>query len=253
MSGINLNAPIKYLHASFRYFKKNEFHIKRICNDNVLLLVFDGVLKFQENGKDYQIKAGQYHIQTQKSFQEGVVKSEMPRYFYVHFLGEECSNTNNTILFSGNFDINKLMPFMEKLDELAHKNSTYIEQASVFYQMLSMLVEPKIKESFAHKIAEYIEKNHAFKFNLEDLKQEFSFSKNHLINIFKKEYGITPIEYLKKTRINNAIRKMEATSDSLEEIAYSCGFNDYPYFYKVFKKEMGVSPEKWRKKNRGNI
>ncbi len=253
MLGINLNAPIQYHSASFRYFKENEHHTKRVCADNVLLLVFEGVLKFQEDGKEYAIKPGQYHIQKQNSYQVGTVKSEMPKYLYVHFLGNECEMQNGILAFDGEFDIQKFMPLMEKLDETAHNNSTYIAQAAVFYQILSKLSLPELKENSAVKIAEFIEKNYYLQINLENIKNEFSFSKNHIINLFKKEYGITPIEYLIRTRINNALRKIEATSDSLEEIAYSCGFNDYPYFYKVFKNKVGVSPEVWRKQRRENI
>ncbi len=253
MLGINLNAPIKYISASFRYFKENEHHTKRVCADNVLLLVFEGVLKFQEDGKEYAIKPGQYHIQKQNSYQVGTVKSETPKYLYVHFLGEENEITNGVLSFDGEFDVQKFMPKLEKLDELAHNSATYIEQASVFYQILSDLSMPEIKVNSAVKIKEFIEKNYNHQINLEDIKTEFSFSKNHIINVFKKEFGLTPVEYLKKVRIKNALRKMEATSDSLEEIAYSCGFNDYPYFYKVFKKEFNISPEKWRKQKRENI
>ena len=63
MSGIDLDKPINYKHSSLRFFKEGERHVSRICNDDVLLLVFDGILNFQEDGKSYSIKAGEYHIQ----------------------------------------------------------------------------------------------------------------------------------------------------------------------------------------------
>ena len=50
MNGIDLNKPIAYKHASLRFFNKNEHHIDRFCEDDVLLLVFDGVLRFSEDG-----------------------------------------------------------------------------------------------------------------------------------------------------------------------------------------------------------
>ena len=253
MQGINLNNPIKYLHASFRYFKENEHHTNRICPENVLLLVFDGVLRFREDGKDYEIFKGQYHVQKQNSLQQGIVKSDMPRYLYVHFYCDECSLENGALDFDGEFDVKRLMPLMERIDELSHNNATYIEQASVFYQILSELSLKKKKDGVATKVRDYIKNNYNKPVSLEDIKNEFSFSKNHIINLFKKEYGITPVDFLKKTRVNNAIRKMETTSDSFEEIAFSCGFNDYPYFYKAFRQEYGISPKAWRNKRRGNI
>ncbi len=251
MKGINLEKPIKYNSASFRYFKMKEHHITRLCHDNVLLLVFKGVLRFNENGVDYEIAPGQYHIQKQNSLQAGPQASDAPEYLYVHFFGEECDNEKGVLGFWGDFDIEKLMPLMIKLDELAHSQSTYISQSAVFYEILSILSKQKTKKNTANKIAAYIDKNYNKNITLEDIKKEFLFTKNHIINLFKREYNITPFEYLKKVRLNNALRKIEATSDSLEEIAYSCGFNDYPYFYKVFKKELKISPEKWRKQKWG--
>ena len=52
MQGMDLNAPITYKHASLRFFEKNEYHVERFSRDNVLLLVFDGVLRFSIQWND---------------------------------------------------------------------------------------------------------------------------------------------------------------------------------------------------------
>ena len=62
MAGIDFNSPILYRHASFRYFEKNEHHITRFCIDNVLLLVYEGVLRFSEDGEEKEVRAGEYYI-----------------------------------------------------------------------------------------------------------------------------------------------------------------------------------------------
>ena len=51
MYGIDLNKNIDYKYASLRFFNEGEHHIDRICGENVLLLVFKGVLRFSEDGK----------------------------------------------------------------------------------------------------------------------------------------------------------------------------------------------------------
>ena len=53
MEGILLDQSIRYRHSSFRYFKEGEHHIERFCKDEVLLLIFDGVLRFEEDGIAY--------------------------------------------------------------------------------------------------------------------------------------------------------------------------------------------------------
>ena len=59
MTGINMNKPITYLYSSLRYFNANECHVKRFCEEDILLLVFDGVLRFSENGHQQEVHAGQ--------------------------------------------------------------------------------------------------------------------------------------------------------------------------------------------------
>ena len=57
MIGLNLDALPEYLFSSMRNFEKNECHVRRICSDDVLLLVFKGVLRFSEDGKaDFTFK-----------------------------------------------------------------------------------------------------------------------------------------------------------------------------------------------------
>ena len=87
MRGIDLNKPIVYKHSSLRFFEKNEHHISRVCDDDVLLLVYEGTLRFLENGEEYAVTAGHYHIQQHGSRQAGHLPSDSPKYLYVHFRG----------------------------------------------------------------------------------------------------------------------------------------------------------------------
>lgn len=63
MEGIDLNKPITYIHSSLRFFNEKEHHINRFCEENVLLLVYKGVLRFSENGIEHEVRPGEYYIQ----------------------------------------------------------------------------------------------------------------------------------------------------------------------------------------------
>ena len=52
MLGVDLGKPMCCKYASFRFFEEKEHHITRFCTDNVLLLVFAGVLRFSEDGEE---------------------------------------------------------------------------------------------------------------------------------------------------------------------------------------------------------
>ena len=60
---LNLNQPPRYIGSSMRKFLPGERHVNRITNDSVLILMFDGVLRFEEDGEPQNICKGEYYIQ----------------------------------------------------------------------------------------------------------------------------------------------------------------------------------------------
>lgn len=245
MIGIELDREIRYHHSSLRYFKEGEHHITRHCKDDVLLMVFEGILRFSEDGEEYELHPGDYHIQHHQSDQAGPVASDAPKYLYVHFWGD-WSEGETVLPRSGTFDAIALLEEMKELDRLAHSGAPYIAQCSLFYGLLAKLAKRPAGNTIADEIAAYLAREAHRGVGLWELEKEFHFSKNHIINLFKKAYGMTPIAYANLKRLERAEYRMEVTSLSLEEIALSCGFSDYSHFYKLFIKKHGCSPEKWR-------
>ena len=109
MQGIDLNQPILYKHSSLRFFNAGEYHISRLCEDDVLLLVYDGVLRFTEDSVPYELHPGSYHIQRHGSVQTGHLPSDAPKYLYVHFLAE-WSDSASSLPSCGMFNYAKLKP-----------------------------------------------------------------------------------------------------------------------------------------------
>ena len=249
MRGIDLNQPITYLRSSLRFFEENEHHITRYCKTEVLLLVYDGILRFSEDGKEYEIHPGQYHIQKKDRFQEGKIPSDSPKYLYVHFLAD-WSDADTTLPYQGVFDYLTMQSLMEKLNHLSHNNGTLIEKSAIFFRILSKLYQTQTETTVANKIADFISEKLLDDLTLEMLSEEFNFSKNHIINIFKKEYKMTPFEYMNYLKIRRAKSLLEMTSRPVESICYECGFNNYSHFYKLFYRMNHISPTEWRNKTR---
>ena len=159
MSGIDLNKNVIYKFASFRYFEKTEHHVSRFCQDNVLLLVFDGVLRFSENGREVEVCAGEYYIQRKDTYQAGDIASDAPKYFYVHFDGE-WSDGADTFPLRGNFNFTDLHNLMKRMDSAAHEKCTHTERQYLFFKLIMMLKEkPRISHT-ASLFSNYIEENY---------------------------------------------------------------------------------------------
>lgn len=248
MYGIDLNNPILFRHASLKYFEKGEHHVNRVLPYDVLLLVFDGVLRFSEDGVEHEVSPERYYIQKAFSKQCGDIVSESPQYLYVHFNAEwsDCPYSLSTV---GTFSYDLLKDSMRKLDKLSHSECSYIEKTHIFYEILSVLNEKNQKQpSISDDICQYINDNYINEITLTDICAIFNYSKNHIINIFKAEYNMTPIEYLNDLRLKKAMHLLEGTSKPAEDISTICGFNCYSHFYKQFAKKTGISPTEWRKK-----
>lgn len=253
MLGIDLDSPIIFNHASLRFFKENEHHVDRITPHDilpfdVLLLVFDGVLRFTESDIPYEIGPNQYHIQRARTVQTGERVSDAPQYLYVHF-NAKWADTPYSLSSDGSFNYSYLKAKMEKLDKIAHSDFSYIEKCCLFYEILCSLSYNNLNyNNTAYNIRNYLNDNFLTNLSLDDLCANFNYSKNHIINIFKSKYGMTPIEYINDLKIKKAMHMLESTPQSLDSIALECGFNNYSHFYRLFFRKTGFSPTDWRKK-----
>lgn len=245
MKGIDLNRNIEYKHASLRYFSENEHHTTRCIKEYVLVMVFDGILRFSEDGVPYEVRAGEYHIQKSNSLQSGELPSDSPKYLYVHFDAQQADE-GEVLPFSGVFDYTEARHLMEKLNRLSYEDGSQIEKTVVFFEILLLLGRKKKELSMGMMMAEYIDKNEGKDMSLEALCAHFHFSKNHVISVIKKETGMTPVKYINSVKLKHARYLLEATSDSIESISLVCGFSDYSHFYKLFCRETGISPTEWR-------
>ena len=247
MTGIDMNKPIRYIHASLRVFAEGERHVSRYYSRDILLLVYEGVLRFSENGIEKAVGAGEYYIQRRGLYQSGENVSDMPKYLYI-YLDAEWTEAGAMLPVHGAFDIKQLLPLMEKIDALAHSPHCYAERAMVMYSILTKLYRADRTEGVAREIAEYIAEHYRTELSLDNICARFNFSRNHIINLFKRQYGTTPFGYLNDLRLSRAMHLLEVTSDTIESIAFESGFGDYSHFYRMFCRKNGISPHRWREK-----
>ena len=81
---------------------------------------------------------------------------------------------------------------------------------------------------------------------LDELAHSLNLSESRLRHLFKKEMGISPVQYLKKQRMLKAKELLEKTYLSVKEVMLRVGISDQSHFVKDFKKVYGLSPAKYR-------
>ncbi len=98
----------------------------------------------------------------------------------------------------------------------------------------------KINESI-----KFINANYEKEISLDDLALNVSLSKSYFIKLFTKTMKTTPIEYLKRIRLQNAKKMLLANRLSITKISQQCGFNSPSYFTKTFKEFYNETPKEF--------
>ena len=242
----------KYEYSSFREFFEGEHHISRICPESVLLIVFSGILRFEEEGKEVEVGAGQYYIQRAGLTQTGIKKSDTPRYYYVHFTAAEYYEGEG-LAVSGVANTDELLPLLVRLDKAYIAGAPAVICEELFLRVLSKLylsAEKREEESPAEKTARYLEENIGEKFKISDLAAHLGYTDDYLIRTFRKYYGMTPYDYLISLRLSSAKQLLLTTNRSIAQIAIECGWSDTASFYKAFVARNSLPPATWRRKHR---
>jgi len=83
-----------------------------------------------------------------------------------------------------------------------------------------------------------------------DLAKLAGMSVTNFFRHFKAATGTSPIDWLRRERINQAKRHLLETDGSMAEIARQTGYYDQFYFSRDFKRMTGVSPSAYRQRER---
>lgn len=132
-----------------------------------------------------------------------------------------------------------------------------IKRVGYLYHILAKLIasnQPKQlgsiplnypSETYAEHAVQYIELNYN-KISVSDIVEHIGINRSYLYRIFKKQFGISPQEYLIKYRLEKAAALLQETSDSIIVISHDIGYEDSLAFSKAFKKHYGMSPKHYR-------
>ena len=114
------------------------------------------------------------------------------------------------------------------------------------------ILTPTNKRSshLCESVRRYIDANCSEDISLEQLAQFSHVNKYYLVHAFSNVYGISPINYLMRARVEKAKTLLSTTDFSLSVISRSCGFSSSSYFSQTFKKLSGMSPSAFRRASR---
>lgn len=119
-------------------------------------------------------------------------------------------------------------------------------QAITSYMLSNQWVVPRRSE-FIRRMDKFIENNLEKNISVDDICAEFHIRRTRLYGIAKSYLGCSIATYIRKQRINHAIRLLEETDEQVSSIAYRVGFSDYGHFSRVFRQFVGISATDYRR------
>ena len=144
------------------------------------------------------------------------------------------------------------------LREMELKNTGYMDVCQAYMEILiirlmrntdlAVQTQPQVisGNSQCAAVRRYIDLHFKEPLTLEQLSEEAHINKYYLSHAFKREYGVSPINYMISRRIDESKYLLAETDLSMSQIAQLLGFSSLSYFSQVFRKIHGSSPMEFR-------
>jgi len=144
------------------------------------------------------------------------------------------------------------------LREMEQKNTGYEDICQAYMEILiirlmrstslAVPAEPQLASGNRQcaAVKRYIDLHFKEALTLEQLAEDAHMNKYYLSHAFKREYGVSPINYMITKRIEESKYLLAETDLSLSQIAQLLGFSSLSYFSQVFRRTQAVSPMEFR-------
>lgn len=115
------------------------------------------------------------------------------------------------------------------------------------HQKNSELIDTSNYSPAVIDIISYVETNYMHHLYLDEIAQHVEYNRNYMCLLFKKDTGITVVDYLNYVRIRKACEYILYSDISFSQICYRVGFVSLSHFNRTFKKLVGTTPSAYSK------
>ena len=242
----------------------NALYFKFYTGKGSIINISDVSLKFEnkelpnlyseENELVNLIKSGNVQ-ETKKLIQNIFMKFGLDKMYTIEYIQRICNEfiytaTRAIYELGENIDdfvnnrskiLNKIN-YTESIFELQEQLENILLAAAQYFSSKYTQKNNKV----INDIKKIISKRYMEDININKIAESVYLSPNYISLIFKQETGETIIDFLTKTRMDEAKVLLKETDFKVLDISEMVGFQDASYFSKVFKKYAGIHPQKYR-------
>lgn len=136
------------------------------------------------------------------------------------------------------------------LDEVALALALRFAEAVSGRKAKSLSASPRDRRR-AVESALWIDANSHKPIALDDAAAQGGVSPFHFLRLFSAVLGVTPHQYLVRSRLRHAARRLACDDSPVTDIAYDVGFSDLSNFVRTFHRAAGASPMRFRQAAQG--
>ena len=97
---------------------------------------------------------------------------------------------------------------------------------------------------------QYIQEHHSEALNTAQIARSAMIGESECLRCFRSTIRTTPMQYVKRLRIQKAAALLASTDQKIIDIGTQCGFQEMSYFSKIFREIQGCTPSEYRKARR---
>lgn len=256
--GFHLCSPfakknLLYIPWSDDYLCTPEYSVDRkYLESYVLFYVKSGKMRVQYEGRTHVASTGDvifldlrkehsYHAVTGLNIMQFMVNGGTVGAYFDYL------NAANCPVFHGNSRIQFLFSSLQS--ELAAETVDDHLVSLFVSEIFCVLAQNKSEEvgETTRLAMSYMDSRYAEPLTLDEIARYTALSKYYFSRLFHRETGHSPMEYLNRVRLRHAMHMLTSTADSVESIAYTCGFSSSTVFIRAFKRETGgITPDRFR-------
>ncbi|TMV48287.1 helix-turn-helix transcriptional regulator [Paenibacillus mesophilus] len=107
----------------------------------------------------------------------------------------------------------------------------------------------KVTDPLMQRAAGRIHRQLFGRLNMQGIAAELGIKPSELTRRFRLAYGVAPVEYATRLRLDEVKRLLRETNETLDAIACRCGYESGTYLSRVFRSKLGVTPSAFRHYN----
>lgn len=172
--------------------------------------------------------------------------------------GHDCVLSENIEIIAKDDFPDRIARLMKNLELCGAANdiATSFRRKELIYKLFGIIFEAD--SLFSAKLQRYpqilagaylLERNYLESIPVAKLAEASNISISLFRTLFNKQYGMSPIQYRNRLRIQRAATILAEGSCTVSEAAYACGFENIGYFCRYYKRITGETPTETKLRN----